>query len=178
MDASQLFKSGNLAEAIDAQIAVVQGETDRPGARLFLFEFARLRWRVRSGRAAKSMRSSTTSPISSLAVAEIKRVVEAERLRRLVFGKKAQPELLAPPPDHVRLRLLGLMKLGRTAPRSKAADAFQQANSQIPNSKGSLNGKPFDGFRDGDDWSRLSLGGAFQGALFLGCRSNRSNRSP
>ncbi len=149
MDASQLFKSGNLPAAIDAQIAVVKANPLDQGARLFLFELLAF-----SGEFDRAQRQIDAiqydEPEIVLAVADYRQVVEAERLRRLVFGKKAQPELLAPPPEHVRLRLLALMKLADGA-ADEAADLLQQANSQIPALTGSLNGKPFDGLRDGDD---------------------------
>jgi type VI secretion system protein ImpE len=149
MDASQLFKAGNLAEAIDAQIAVVKAKPLDQGARLFLFEL--LAFSGEFDRAERQINAiQYDEPEIVLAVADYRQVVEAERLRRLVFGKKAQPELLAPPPEHVRLRLLGLMKLADGA-ADEAADQFQQANSQLPELKGMLNGKSFEGLRDGDD---------------------------
>ncbi len=70
--------------------------------------------------------------------------------RRQVFAGKAQPEFFGAAGEPVRLRLLGLVKLAGGA-ATEAAEAFQQANEQIPPIHGTLNDKPFDGLRDGDD---------------------------
>ena len=67
-----------------------------------------------------------------------------------MFGEKAQPEFLAAPPEHIRLRLLGMTQLADGA-SAEAAESFQQANDQAPALKGTLNDKPFEGLRDGDD---------------------------
>ena len=150
MDASQLFKSGNLAGAIDEQIAVVKAKPNRSRERLFLSSCFAFAGENSIAPIGKSMQSSTTCPKSSPPSPITNSVLEAERLRRLVFGKKGQPELLAPPPDHVRLRLLGLMKLADGA-TAEAAEAFDQANSQILPSRARSTAKPFDSLRDGDD---------------------------
>ena len=149
MDSDQMYKSGNLSGAIDAQTAVVKASPINQGARLFLFELLAFAGELdRAKRQIDAIQSD--QPEIVVAVADYRHVVEAEMLRRLVFRKKAQPELLAPPPEHVRQRILGLGKLadGLT---SEAADLFQQANSQIPEIKGMLDGVPFDNLRDGDD---------------------------
>jgi len=79
-----------------------------------------------------------------------RKVLDAERARRLVFSTKTQPGFLTPPPEHIRLRLQGMSKLADGA-AGEANEAFQQANSQLPDLKGSLNDQAFDSLRDGDD---------------------------
>jgi type VI secretion system protein ImpE len=149
MDANQLFKAGNLKEAIDAQIAVVKAQPANHGARLFLFEM--LAFAGDLDRAQKQIDAlQYEEPDLVAAVADYRKILEAERARRLVFGKKAQPEFLAPPPEHVRQRLMGLMKLADGA-ADEAAKEFHHANDQIPALKGTLNDKPFEAIRDGDD---------------------------
>lgn len=149
MDAGQLFKSGKLAEAIDAQIAVVKAKPIDQGARLFLFEL--LAFAGDLDRAQKQIDAiQPDQPEVVTAVLEYRKLLDAERSRRQVFGNKAQPEFLKDPVEHARLRLLGLVKLADGA-LAEAAATFQEANGQLPELKGSLNGKPFDGIRDGDD---------------------------
>jgi type VI secretion system protein ImpE len=149
MDASQLFKSGQLTEAIDAQIAAVKASPIDAGKRLFLFEL--LAFAGELDRAQKQIEAVPhDQPEVGAALVDYRKHMDAERARRLVFAGKGQPEFLAPPPEHVRLRLLGLLKMAQGA-TAEANDAFTQANSQMPVIQGSLNDKPFDGLRDGDD---------------------------
>ena len=149
MDAQQHFKAGHLAEAIDTQIAVVKSNPTDQGARLFLFELIAFTGDLdRAQRQLDALRYEEPDLVA--AVVDYRRVLDAERLRRLVFSEKAQPEFLAPPPEHVRLRLLGMTQLVDGA-NAEAAESFQQANEQAPALKGELNDKPFEGLRDGDD---------------------------
>jgi len=149
MDANQLFKAGKLTEAIDAQIALVKAKPIDQGARLFLFELI-----VFSGdldRAQKQIDAiQPDQPEILVVLTDYRKLLDAERARRQVFSSKVQPSFFGDVPEHVRQRLLGLVNLadGKT---SEAADAFQQANAQIPDLIGKLNDKPFDGLRDGDD---------------------------
>jgi type VI secretion system protein ImpE len=149
MDAGQLFKNGQLAEAIDAQLALVKSKPTDHGQRMFLFELL-----VFAGDLDRAERQINAVQYSELeldaAVMEYRKNLAAERLRRQVFAGKAQPEFLGPVTEPVRLRLLGLVKLAAGAP-TEAAAAFQQANEQIPPIHGTLNDKPFDSLRDGDD---------------------------
>jgi type VI secretion system protein ImpE len=149
MDASQLYKAGQLTEAIDAQLAVVKAKPMDHGQRLFLFELL-----VFSGDLDRAQRQIDAinhgQAELDAAVAEYRRLLDSERIRRQVFAGKAQPEFLQPPPEHVRSRLLGILKLTENA-LAEAAAAFQQANDQMPPITGTLNGKAFGGLRDGDD---------------------------
>ena len=149
MDASQLFKAGQLTEAIDAQVAVVKAKPIDQGARLFLFELLAF-----SGELDRAQRQidalQATEPEIVMAIADYRKVLDAERARRLVFSTKTQPGFLTPPPEHIRLRLQGMSKLADGA-AGEANEAFQQANSQLPDLKGSLNDQAFDSLRDGDD---------------------------
>lgn len=149
MDAGQLFKSGQLAEAIDAQLSLVKSKPGDNGQRMFLFELL-----VFAGELDRAERQINAiqyqQPDLDAAVMDYRKTLASERARRQVFAGQAQPEFLRPPGDSVRLRLLGLVKLAAGA-ATEAADAFQQANAQIPPIHGTLNDKPFEGLRDGDD---------------------------
>jgi type VI secretion system protein ImpE len=149
MDATQLYKSGKLAEAIDAQVAVVKANPMDQGQRLFLFEML-----VFAGDLDRAQRQidaiQTDQPEIVVAIMDYRKLLDAERQRRQVFNNKAQPGFLGPVPDHVRVRLLALVKLADNA-LAEAATLFEEANGQIAPLKGSLNGKAFEGLRDGDD---------------------------
>lgn len=149
MDAGQLFKSGQLAEAIDAQLALVKAKPLDHGQRMFLFELL-----VFAGDLDRAQRQIDAinygQPDLDAAVLDYRKILGAERVRRKVFAGNGQPDFLGAPPEHVRLRLLGLLKLADNA-IAEATDAFQQANDQMPHIKGTLNGQAFDGLRDGDD---------------------------
>lgn len=149
MDSSQLFKAGQLGEAIDAQLAVVKAKPMDHGQRLFLFEL--LAFSGDLDRAQRQIEAINHGQVElDLAVADYRRNLDSERARRDVFAGKRQPEFLQPPPEHVRSRLLGLIRLSENL-AAEAADAFAQANDQIPPISGKLNGPPFEGLRDGDD---------------------------
>ena len=149
MDANQLYKAGKLAEAIDAQIAVVKANPIEPGKRLFLFEL--LCFAGELDRAQKQIEAIPhDEPEIGLALMDYRKLLDAERARRQVFAGKAQPEFLAPAPEHVQQRLLGLLKSSQGA-AAEAATAIHEANAQIPVLQGSLNDQPFTALRDGDD---------------------------
>jgi type VI secretion system protein ImpE len=149
MDATQLYKSGQLTEAIDAQLAVVKAKPMDQGQRLFLFELL-----VFAGDLDRAQRQidaiQSDQPEIVTALMDYRKLLEAERTRRQVFSNKVQPGFLGPVPEHVRVRLLGLVKLADKA-SAEAATLFQEANGQIAPLQGTLNGKAFSGLRDGDD---------------------------
>lgn len=149
MDASQLFKSGKLAEAIEAQLAVVKAKPIDHGARLFLFEML-----VFAGDLDRAQRQIDAIHHGELeidaAVLEYRKLLDAERARKKVFAATAQPEFLMPPSGHVQHRLLGLSKLVAGQPAGMP-ELFQNLNAELTLLKGTLNGKPFEGLRDGDD---------------------------
>jgi type VI secretion system protein ImpE len=149
MDASQLFKSGQLSEAIDAQLAIVKAKPLDHGQRMFLFELL-----VFAGDLDRAKRQIEAinygQPELDAAVLDYRKLLNTEGVRRQVFAGKAQPEFLADPGEQVRQRLLGLVKLAQGA-TDDAAAVFQQANEQTPALAGTLNGQAFESLRDGDD---------------------------
>jgi len=149
MDAHQLFKAGNLAAAIDAQIPVVKAKPADAVERLFLFEL--LAFAGELDRAQRQIDAiSSEDPQIQVGYQLYRRLLDAERTRRQVFAAKAQPGYFTPPPDHVTLRLTGLTKLTGGAVAEGVA-LFQEANAGLGPLRGSLNGQPFAGLRDGDD---------------------------
>jgi type VI secretion system protein ImpE len=149
MNANDLYKTGQLTEAIDAQIAIVKANPIDQGARLFLFELIAFTGDL--DRAQKQLDAiQAEQPEIAAALTDYRMLLNGERTRREVFSKKLQPAMMTEIPEHVRLRLLGLSKLIDGA-AAEAGDLFQQANGQVPALNGKLNGKPFEELRDGDD---------------------------
>lgn len=149
MTATGLFKAGQLAAAVDAQLADVKAHPADDGKRIFLFELLLFTGDI--NRAAKQLdvvRADT--PEMAVAVAGYREVVAAERKRRGLATGGAPGFLGDDPPAHARLRLEAL----RTAPADpkRAAELLSQADEHTPVVGGILNGSPFVGLRDADDY--------------------------
>lgn len=149
MSANELFKAGQLAQAIDAQIQAVKSKPADHGLRIFLFEL--LCFAGELDRAQKQIDVVKYDQAElDAAVLGYRRLLDSERARRKVFQEKAQPMFLGPIPESINQRLLALTQLveGKTA---EAGALLDQLNGEIVPVKGKLNDKAFEGFRDGDD---------------------------
>lgn len=147
MNATEAFKAGRLAEAIDAQLAEVKKHAADPGKRVFLFEL--LLFSGDLDRAAKQGQLINHRDLERDAVSsEYQRLVEAEKLRRKVLAGEAQPLSYgeAPPSFAPRLEALRLIRDGKRG--EAAALLAKQPDEPV---KGTLNGQPFEMLRDGDD---------------------------
>jgi type VI secretion system protein ImpE len=149
MTATELYHAGHLQAAIDAQIQEVKTHAADPNRRLFLFELAafagdldRARRQIDAVHYGEAERDA--------AVASYKGLLDAEEKRRRLFRDGLPPRFLIEPPDHAKLRLeaVGLLRENKQA---EALQLLNQANAGAEAIKGSLNGKPFAGFRDADD---------------------------
>lgn len=149
MTASELFKAGQLAAAIDAQLADVKAHPADDGKRMFLFELLLFRGDIdRAVKQLEIIRAAT--PEMAAAVAGYRDVIAAERKRRVLAAGGAPGFLGDDPPAHARMRLEAL----RTAPTDpkRAAELLAQADEHTPVVGGLLNGTPFVGLRDADDF--------------------------
>jgi type VI secretion system protein ImpE len=149
VDATQLFKAGQLQAALDAQLQAVKAAPADHGKRLFLFELA-----VFAGDLDRARRQidalSYDDPELERARVTYLALLDAEDARRKLFRDGAQPGFLDTPPEHIAYRLDAL-KLIRDGRQSEAAALLDKANLMAPPVSGTLNGKPFDGLRDADD---------------------------
>jgi type VI secretion system protein ImpE len=149
VDATQLFKAGNLQAALDAQIQAVKAAPVDHGKRIFLFELA-----VFSGDLDRAHRQidalSYDDPELERSRVTYLTLLDAESARRKLFASGIQPGFLDNPPEHIAYRMDAIKALrdGRTA---EAAGLLDKANLMAPPVSGTLNGKPFDGLRDADD---------------------------
>lgn len=148
MTASELYKAGQLEEAITAQLAVVKANPADQGKRFFLFEL--LLFLGDLDRAQKQIEAITFGDERDATVIVYKRWLDSERLRRACFTTGGEPKLLAPPSEHVRLRLEALRQW-RANNQESFGQLVHQANALMPPLKGELDGKAFSELRDCDD---------------------------
>ena len=149
MDASTLFKSGQLRAAIDIQTIKVKGHPADQGARLFLFEL--LLFAGDLDRARKQLDVlKYENPQAMTAVQAYRLALDSETIRRDVLLGRTRPTFLKSVPEHAELRLQALAKYSE----GDLADGdalLDQANEAAPAIKGSLNNEAVEGLRDGDD---------------------------
>jgi type VI secretion system protein ImpE len=149
MTASDLFRSGKLPEAIDAQTQDVKANPGDHGKRLFLFEllaFAGELDRARRQIDAINYREADRD----MAVLVYRKLLDAEQARRRLFQEGVKPLFLVEPPEHVRHRLdaVNCLREGRA---DEAAQLLARANEAAPHLRGRLNDKLFTLWRDADD---------------------------
>jgi type VI secretion system protein ImpE len=150
MTAGDLFKSGQLQAAIDAQLAEVRAKPGDMNRRLFLFELAAFAGDQERARRQTEMLVYDTPELQA-AVSLYRNALDAEDARRALFAKGQPPQFFgSAPPAHVAKRLEALTEL-RSGRAKEAAGLLQEANDAAPPVKGEFNGKPFDGLRDADD---------------------------
>jgi type VI secretion system protein ImpE len=149
MTATELYKAGNLAEAIDTQLKEVKANPADSGRRLFLFELL-----VFSGDLDRAQRQidaiNYSEPDKDIALLGYKKALAAEKERRAFFQGGAAPQFLFEAPEHARLRLDAAKACRENRP-AEASALLTQAAAAAPEVKGQLNGKPFTILRDADD---------------------------
>ncbi len=149
MEASDLFREGQLDEAIEKQLAAVRSAPADHGKRLFLFELL-----VFSGDLERAKKQADVISYKEIeletALQKYKLLLDSEQKRRRMFSQGLQPTFLIPPPDHVLKRLEAVNRL-REGNQGEAAALLEQANSTIPKFQGTLNQQMFDEMRDADD---------------------------
>jgi type VI secretion system protein ImpE len=149
MTALELFQAGKLKEAIDAQIKEVKAHAADQKGRFFLFEL--LAFAGELDRARRQIDAiKYDDPEAELRTRTYHQLLDAEAARRKLFTEGTSPLFLAPPPEHVALRLAAVLALTR-GQQPEAAALLQQANALVPAFAGKVNNKPFALLRDADD---------------------------
>lgn len=148
MTATELFKSGDLPGAIDAQLQEVRTHPADEGKRVFLFELLLFAGELdRAAKQLEAIRAETPERIA--AVVNYKDIIAAERVRRTV-PTGGTPDFIGDPPAHARMRLEAIRTVA-TDP-ARAIELLAQADEQTPIVAGTVNGTPFIGLRDADDF--------------------------
>ncbi len=149
MTATELYRAGQLQAALDAQIQEVKSHPADPNKRIFLFELAAF-----SGDLDRAQRQIDAVHYDDAerdtVVATYRLLLDAEQKRRRLFSEGLPPRFLHDPPESVNLRLQAVARLREQKP-AEARSLFEQANAGAEALSGSLNGQPFQGFRDADD---------------------------
>src|SRR5271156_5321832 len=119
MTATELFKAGKLAAAIDAQIQEVKAHPADHGKRLFLFELS-----VFAGDLDRARRQVDALKYDQVeleaAVRTYRGLLDAEGSRRKFFADGVEPKFLAPVPEHVTGRLQAVQELRNKRPADAA----------------------------------------------------------
>lgn len=149
MNATELFKAGQLAKAVDAQIQEVKAHPADANRRLFLFELL-----LFTGDLDRAKRQGDLVKYDSIelesAMQSYRKLLDAEAARRKVFREGAKPMFIGEVPEHVTLRLDAINRL-REGNTAEATALLHKAAEATPPAKGTLNGKPVEGVRDCDD---------------------------
>jgi type VI secretion system protein ImpE len=149
MAATDLYKSGRLADAINAQIEEVKVAPADQAKRLFLFELLAFAggWE-RARRQIEAVRYDDVD--LDMATQAYHSLIDSELLRRRVLKGEAQPQFLAEPPEHALLRLEAARSVA-AAQYPEAGRILSQADASAPEIEGQLNERRFTGLRDCDD---------------------------
>jgi type VI secretion system protein ImpE len=149
MNASELFRTGKLHEAVQAQTQAVKADPADPNKRVFLFELLAFAGDLdRATRQLAAVRYD--EPTRDATVVLYRLLLEAEAARRRFLRDGETPTFLAEPPPHVHLRLQAFAHVRQGQPQ-EALRVLEQAEAVTPASTGELNGKPFNSLRDTDE---------------------------
>jgi type VI secretion system protein ImpE len=149
VNASELFKAGQLQEAIAAQVPEVKRDPGDPNKRLFLFELLAFAGDLERARRQIDAVQYADAELDA-AVQAYRQALDAEDARRRLLRDGLAPQFLAEPPAHIRLRLEAVNRLREQRP-AEAAELLEIADTARPALRGQLNGRPFASLRDCDD---------------------------
>jgi type VI secretion system protein ImpE len=150
-DAKSLFREGKLAEAIDAQTAVVRDKPTDPDARTFLAELHMLTGAYEKADRQLDLLSTQHSKLG-VAVALSRQLLRGAMARQEVFEKGRAPDVVTEPSDYVQSALQALLDI-REGRLSEAAATLAEADEKRARTAGKLGegGASFEDFRDVDD---------------------------
>jgi type VI secretion system protein ImpE len=147
--ASDLFRAGQLKEAVAAALGEVRNQPTEPGLRLFLSEL--LCFSGELERADNHLDAvGESDPKIMPWILTFRQLIRAEQSRRDVFTQGRPPEFLARPEGCVKLLLEATIR-AREGALQGAALLLDQAEESRPRVKGTCDGDPFHDFRDLDD---------------------------
>lgn len=156
MKARDLYKSGQLTEAIAAAVGDVKQRPQDAAARSFLCEL--LCFSGDLERADKQLDTiGQQSPEAMVGVSLIRQLIRAETARRQFFQEGRVPEVIENPAPWLTKQLEASVLL-RDGDATRAAELLAEAESQRPLVSGTCDGARFDDWRDLDDL----IGGVFE----------------
>jgi type VI secretion system protein ImpE len=149
MTARELFQAGRLQEAIQAQTAEVRNHPADQGRRLFLFELLAFAGDLDRARRQIEALSSPDVQVQA-AYQDYRLLLDGEQARRRLFADGVPPQFLGDPPPHVLLRLEAVQRL-RAGQSGEALGLLERAAELSPEVNAHINGRQYQGLRDGDD---------------------------
>ena len=149
MDPATLYRDGRLAEAIEAQLAIVKAHPTDQAKRLFLFELVCFAGDLDRARRQIELLNYSDPGLDAAAQA-YRKAIDAEESRRKLFRDGVAPQFFAGAPDHCVLRLKAVQAL-RSGQPEEASRLLGEADEATPKPPGLLNDRPFALLRDADD---------------------------
>jgi type VI secretion system protein ImpE len=149
MNAAELYKSGELDAAVTAQVQDVKANPLDQSKRLFLFELVAFSGDLDRARRQIDVLKYEDQDLE-LAAMGYRKLLDSEQARRDLFAKGVPPGFFGEPSEHLRLRLEAVQRLRANAV-DDAAELLGRAAEATPPVSGTINGLPFDEFRDADD---------------------------
>jgi type VI secretion system protein ImpE len=147
--AKELFEAGRLQAAIEEVTRGVKANPTDLSRRAFLFEL--LCFAGEWDRAEKQLDVIGQQDAQSDIGARIYRQnIASERKREQTLNGKGFPKFILEPPSYVALQLKALGQIG-TGDFSEARASLDRAAEESPALNGTLDGEPFQNFRDADD---------------------------
>ncbi|MBU6396575.1 MAG: tetratricopeptide repeat protein [Rhodospirillales bacterium] len=149
LQAADLFRAGRLADALAAATAAVKKAPTDLGCRVLLAELLLFSGNLERADVILDA-AGQLDPSAALVVSEFRQLLRAETARRQLYRDGRVPEVLddLEPTGQASLKALVALREGNLA---EATAAVAQAEALRPRVSGTVNGQPFDDFRDADD---------------------------
>lgn len=152
MTAIELFQEGRLREAIHKQDRFVQSHPGDAAPRLLLCELL-----LYDGKFDSVLEHLDRVPLTAAGMDawldDYRLLLKAETTRQRILASDRtdeHPRFLLPPPEHLTARLNALDRL-RRGDLDGCVDSLDRADAMIEGIAGHVDGRNFDGVRDGDD---------------------------
>ena len=147
--ASELFRAGKLAPAVEAANAAVRSTPADLGARILLAELLLFVGNLQRADTILDA-AAEVDPAAMVVVAEFRQLIRAAQARHQHRREGRLPEFLGEPTPALRSGLAALVALraGDAQQMARHAAEAEAARPRVPGSAGDL---PFDDFRDVDD---------------------------
>ncbi len=130
MNASDLFKAGQLQAAFDAQLQEVKAQPGDANRRLFLFELAAFTGDLDRAHRQIDMLTFDTPELTAAAVL-YKNALDSEKARRALFSQGTPPQFFHAPPNMSPGALRPLAKSARDA-RRRPPNGFGKSTRMQP----------------------------------------------
>ena len=149
LQAADLFRAGRLADALAAANAEVKKAPTDLGHRVLLAELLLFTGNLERADVILDA-AGQLDPSAAIVVSEFRQLLRAETARRQLYRDGRVPEVLddLEPTGQASLKALVALREGNLA---EATAAVAQAEALRPRVSGTVNGQPFDDFRDADD---------------------------